>query len=126
MFPWSRHHPQHNIFQLLSSFHSFESHWPMASFRGTMVKMVVAVCMAVLLLSMGPTAMADLGEDCRNSCIPGCQLVAPAACRSIVQIAPLLKVTCEERFRGLCAQLCITFCNANTLPQSGTPLCLNP
>ncbi|KAF8673149.1 hypothetical protein HU200_048697 [Digitaria exilis] len=97
----------------------------MASFSGARVKMVVAVCVAVLLLSMGPAAMADLVEDCRNKCVPGCQLTAPAACTSIVQTAPDLKVTCETRFRDLCMVLCMVFCTANTLPPASSPICLN-
>ncbi|KAF8673148.1 hypothetical protein HU200_048696 [Digitaria exilis] len=112
---------------LSSRFPASESHCPMASFNATMVKMVVAVCNAVLLLSLGPTAMAaDQGADCRDPCVAGCQLIAPASCTSIDQALPPLEATCVTRFRGLCAQLCVTFCNANTLPQPGTPLCLNP
>ncbi|KAF8673147.1 hypothetical protein HU200_048695 [Digitaria exilis] len=49
----------------------------------------------------------------------------PAVTHALLALPPL-ETTCVERFRGLCAQLCITFCNANTLPQPGTPLCLNP
>ncbi|KAF8673151.1 hypothetical protein HU200_048699 [Digitaria exilis] len=98
----------------------------MASFSRALVNMatVVAVCVAMVLLSMGPMVMADLAEECRKGCRPGCQLIAPAACMSIVQTAPLLKLTCEDRFRGLCEILCQNFCTANTLPPAGSPICL--
>ncbi|KAF8700104.1 hypothetical protein HU200_034467 [Digitaria exilis] len=98
----------------------------MASLSRALVKIavVVAVCVAMVLLSTGPMVMADLGEECLKSCRPGCKLIAPAACTSIVQIAPFMKETCQERFRSLCSQLCMTFCTANTLPSAGSPICL--
>ncbi|KAF8700103.1 hypothetical protein HU200_034466 [Digitaria exilis] len=74
---------------------------------------------------MGPTAMADIGEDCGKECVAGCQLIAPAGCSwSVDQTVPSLDTTCVERFRGLCVQLCATFCDANTLPPVGDPICL--
>ncbi|OEL33408.1 hypothetical protein BAE44_0005573 [Dichanthelium oligosanthes] len=99
----------------------------MASFSGAMVKMsaVVAVFVAVVLLSNGPPAMADLAADCLDLCRPGCQAISAVACRNIDQTAPDMKQTCDIRTYGLCATLCMNYCTANTLPPLGNPICIN-
>jgi hypothetical protein len=99
----------------------------------TMLKMaIVAACIALVLLSMGPPpVLADLQDECRVTCRPTCDGFSSDVCNTVTDIAPILKTlnffftTCKVRVSGLCSALCVNICSLNTLTL-GTPTQLAP
>lgn len=85
----------------------------------------VAACIMLVLLSMGPLAMADIQNDCRAICGPKCDGLASDVCNSVIELAPaILKPlnilpTCVVRVDTLCRTLCMNVCTLNTLTPSG-------
>nr|TKW02193.1 hypothetical protein SEVIR_8G230112v2 [Setaria viridis] len=96
-----------------------------------MLKMaIVAACIALALLSMGPpAAMADIQDDCRATCRGLCDGFGTNTCNNIIAIAPAVLnninfffTTCKVRVTGLCASFCVTTCSLNTVtPASPRP-----
>ncbi|KAG2563914.1 hypothetical protein PVAP13_8KG373900 [Panicum virgatum] len=88
---------------------------------------IAAACAALVLLSMGPAAMADIQTDCRAFCIPQCDGMASNTCNAIIDLAPILKTlpffagTCNVRVAQLCITLCMSACTLNTLTPPGAP-----
>jgi hypothetical protein len=106
-----------------------------------MLKMaIVAACVALVLLSMGPpAAMADPQEECRVTCIPLCDGFSKNTCNAVIDTAPILKTlnffftTCKVRVSALCTPLCVNTCSLNTLtpapsasPPPPPPPCSKP
>ncbi|KAG2563913.1 hypothetical protein PVAP13_8KG373800 [Panicum virgatum] len=100
----------------------------MASARGAALRKkkvvpVAALCTMLVLLSMGPPAMADIQQDCRAFCIPQCNGLASNTCNSntITDLASILKTlpsftqTCNVRVAQLCLPVCMNACTLNTL-----------
>ncbi|PUZ45682.1 hypothetical protein GQ55_8G244800 [Panicum hallii var. hallii] len=102
----------------------------MAPASGAVLRKVapVAACIMLVLLSMGPLAMADIQDDCRVFCIPRCNAFASNTCSTITGIAsilnglPFFRETCTVRVAQLCLTFCINICTLNTLtPGAPTP-----
>ncbi|TKW02183.1 hypothetical protein SEVIR_8G229400v4 [Setaria viridis] len=103
----------------------------MAPANGDVLQKVVpvATCIALVLLSMGSPAIADIQDDCRSTCRPLCDGFSSDVCNAVVDIAPtILKnlnfffTTCKARVFGLCTAVCINVCSLNTLsPGAPTP-----
>jgi hypothetical protein len=80
----------------------------------------VAACIALVLLSMGSPATADVQDDCRVTCIPFSNSFASTFCRSLIDSIPLLDLdslytTCKVRLSAEVTHLCIDICSLNTL-----------
>ncbi|KAF8673030.1 hypothetical protein HU200_049103 [Digitaria exilis] len=84
---------------------------------------------------MGPSAMADIQDDCRAFCRPQCDGFSSDVCNTVTDIAPILKTlsffpsTCKVRVSGLCSALCINICSLNTItpaPPAASPAPLPP
>ncbi|RCV39370.1 hypothetical protein SETIT_8G218600v2 [Setaria italica] len=82
----------------------------MAPANGDVLQKVVpvATCIALVLLSMGSPAIADIQDDCRATCRPLCDGFSSDVCNAVVDIAPtILKnlnfffTTCKARVFGL-------------------------
>nr|TKW02182.1 hypothetical protein SEVIR_8G229300v2 [Setaria viridis] len=89
----------------------------------------VAACIALVLLSMGPPAMADVEDDCRAICYPACDGFTSEVCRSLNGTLPVLGnigffyTTCKVRVSIACRTLCFNVCTLNTLtPSGGAPM----
>ncbi|KAF8663520.1 hypothetical protein HU200_034656 [Digitaria exilis] len=99
----------------------------MASVTAALLKMpaLVAVCIALVLLSMGTPAMGDDQDYCRGVCRPACDEFATASCRSVAKRATALNETCEVRLASQCSNTCITLCTLDTLPDTPPTPCLH-
>ncbi|KAJ1276626.1 hypothetical protein BS78_05G228600 [Paspalum vaginatum] len=87
---------------------------------------VVAVCIALAMLSMGPpAAMADIQDDCVASCAPKCDVYACKLCSKVVNTfrpaLNLLYSTCSARLNVECTHTCVAACSLNTLTPPDTP-----
>ena len=89
---------------------------------------IIADCVVLVLLSMGPVAMADIQDDCREICRPKCDDFTTRVCNTVIDIAPILRTldffftTCKVRVSAQCTNLCINICSLNTLtPSAPTP-----
>ncbi|CAL4979021.1 unnamed protein product [Urochloa decumbens] len=88
---------------------------------GTRKAVPVAACIALVLLSMGLPAMADIQDDCRATCVPICNGLATDVCNAVTDIAPILNsldfffTTCKVRVSAICIPVCINVCSLNTL-----------
>ena len=104
----------------------------MASARGAALRKkkvvpVAVLCTMLVLLSMGPPAMADIQQDCRAFCIPQCNGLASNTCSAIIDLASVLKTlpffteTCNVRVAQLCLPVCLNACTLNTLTPARAP-----
>ncbi|TKW02187.1 hypothetical protein SEVIR_8G229800v4 [Setaria viridis] len=103
----------------------------MAPANGAVLQKVVpvATCIALVLLSMGSPAMADIQDDCRATCRPLCDGFSSDVCNAVIGIAPTILnnlnfffTTCKVRVSGLCTPVCVNVCSLNTLsPGAPTP-----
>ncbi|TVU03076.1 hypothetical protein EJB05_51404, partial [Eragrostis curvula] len=94
----------------------------MAAISAILVKkvVVVAICITLVLLSVGPAAMADVLEDCRNDCRSPCNGFSTAVCKGLTRrLRELLFATCKVRISALCSNTCINLCSIDTLPGAG-------
>ena len=98
-----------------------------AALRKKKVVPAAALCIMLVLLSMGPPAMADIQDDCRAFCIPQCNGLASNTCSAIIDLASVLKTlpffteTCNVRVAQLCLPVCLNACTLNTLTPPGAP-----
>ncbi|KAJ1276627.1 hypothetical protein BS78_05G228700 [Paspalum vaginatum] len=97
----------------------------MASVRADKLKMTVAVavCVVLVLLSMGPPTMADMVDDCRDRCRAECHGSVDEFCRNLGNSFPplnLLYRTCKVRLSSECIHACIDICSLNTLTPPGS------
>ncbi|OEL21269.1 hypothetical protein BAE44_0017713 [Dichanthelium oligosanthes] len=86
----------------------------------------VAACIALVLLSMGPPAMADIQDKCRVFCQPKCDGFTTEVCRSLLDIVPIVNLdfffrTCKVRVSSPCSFLCINVCSLDTFTPTPTP-----
>ncbi|KAF8673033.1 hypothetical protein HU200_049106 [Digitaria exilis] len=95
----------------------------------------LAACIAVVFLSMGPSAMADIQDDCRVICRQNCDGFSTDVCNTVIDIASILNTlnfffpTCKVRVSGLCSALCVNICSLNTItpaPPAASPAPLPP
>ncbi|RCV39374.1 hypothetical protein SEVIR_8G230000v4 [Setaria viridis] len=101
----------------------------MASANGAVLQKVVpvATCIALVLLSMGSPAMADIQDDCRPTCVPICQGLATNVCNAVIDLIHIqlpvdIFPTCKVRVSAICDPVCINVCSLNTLsPGAPTP-----
>jgi hypothetical protein len=102
----------------------------MASANSYKLKMVVpvATCIVLVLLSMGPPAMAGVEEDCAVICRPACDGFTSEVCMGLNGTFPVLNsldffyTTCKVRISALCRSLCFSVCTLDTLtPPPGAP-----
>ncbi|OQU83948.1 hypothetical protein SORBI_3005G203700 [Sorghum bicolor] len=87
---------------------------------------IVAACVALVLLSMGAPAVADIQDDCRARCVPKCDGSAASFCRKLVDSFRILNLdalytTCKVRLSSECIYLCIEVCSLNTLSDAAAP-----
>ncbi|RCV39371.1 hypothetical protein SETIT_8G218700v2 [Setaria italica] len=95
----------------------------MSSASGALLRKVihVAACTVLVLLSMGPPAMADMNDDCAAICRPACDGFTSEVCGSLNGTLPVLGnigffyTTCKVRVSSACRTLCFNVCTLNTL-----------
>ncbi|TKV99354.1 hypothetical protein SEVIR_8G037700v4 [Setaria viridis] len=82
---------------------------------------VGAICVALLLMSVGLPAMADTMQDCREDCGTACRLFAQATCRSITTFVCPTKELCEAKVIQPCGATCYTGCTTGVVPNTACP-----
>ncbi|TKW09653.1 hypothetical protein SEVIR_6G116832v4 [Setaria viridis] len=88
----------------------------MASAASTLhQKDVVAVCLMMILLSTGPSAMAYIQPNCTADCDAACRAYGQAACRSNNGAWCQKLQECEDQIYFPCCVTCNKRCNSTPI-----------
>ncbi|TVU24282.1 hypothetical protein EJB05_26704, partial [Eragrostis curvula] len=94
---------------------SHPSHRSMASVGTALAKKVFVAVICIMLVL--PT-MADVQDDCRLYCRPGCDGFSTGVCKGITKRMPILEETCIVRITEQCINTCVNLCSSDTLPNT--------